>query len=185
MSKLFYVIGASGAGKDTLMNYARKQINGSENVVFAHRYITRPPFSGNENHVSLTKEEFALRSRAGMFALSWGSHDKYYGIGQEINSWLNKGFNVVVNGSREYLPVAQGLYPDLKVILITASPEIISQRLAVRGREDANEIAKRIARTAEINTNLENCIEVQNDGAVEIAGSELVNLISVTEKQLA
>lgn len=185
MSKLFYVIGASGAGKDTLMNYARTRINGSENVVFAHRYITRPPFSGNENHVSLTNEEFALRSKAGMFALSWGSHDKYYGIGQEINNWLNKGFNVVVNGSREYLPVAQRLYPDLIVILVTASPEIIVSRLVGRGRENAEEIANRIARTAELNTNLENCIEIQNDGAVELAGNQLVNLISVTEKQLA
>lgn len=185
MSKLFYVIGASGAGKDTLMNYARTRINGSENVVFAHRYITRPPFFGNENHVSLTNEEFALRSRAGMFALSWGSHDKYYGIGQEINSWLNKGFNVVVNGSREYLPVAQRLYPDLIVILITTNPEIIASRLAVRGREDAEEIAKRIARTAELNTDFENCIEIQNNGVVELAGNELVNLISITEKQLA
>jgi ribose 1,5-bisphosphokinase len=185
MSKLFYVIGASGAGKDTLMNYARKQINGSENVVFAHRYITRPPFSGNENHVSLTNEEFALRSKAGMFALNWGSHDKYYGIGQEINSWLNKGFNVVVNGSREYLSAAQRLYPDLIVVLITASPEIITGRLISRGREDAGEIAKRIARTIEVNTNLENCIEIQNNGAIEAAGNELVNLISVKEKQLA
>jgi ribose 1,5-bisphosphokinase len=120
-----------------------------------------------------------------MFALSWGSHDKYYGIGQEINSWLNKGFNVVVNGSREYLPVAQRLYPDLKAVLITASPEIIAQRLVVRGRENAEGIVKRIARTAELNTDLENCIEIQNNGTVEIAGSELVNLISVTEKQLA
>jgi len=185
MSKLFYVIGPSGAGKDTLINYARKQINGSQNVAFAHRYITRPPFSGNENHVSLTNEEFALRSKAGMFALSWGSHDKYYGVGQEINSWLNKGFNVVINGSREYLPVAQRLYPDLKVVLITARPEIIASRLAVRGREDAEEIARRIARTTELNTNLENCIEIQNNGTVEAAGNELVNLISVTEKQLA
>ncbi|SEN60270.1 ribose 1,5-bisphosphokinase [Mucilaginibacter gossypiicola] len=185
MSKLFYIIGASGAGKDTLMNYARKQINGSENVVFAHRYITRPPFSGNENHISLTNEEFALRSKAGMFALSWGSHDKYYGIGQEINNWLNKGFNVVVNGSREYLLIAQRLYPDLKVVLITASPEIIASRLAVRGREDAEEIGKRIARTAELNTNLENCIEIQNNGTVEHAGNQLVSLISITEKQLA
>ena len=91
----------------------------------------------------------------------------------------------MVNGSREYLPIAQRLYPDLKVVLITASPEIIASRLAVRGREDAEEIGKRIARTAELNTNLENCIEIQNNGTVEHAGNQLVNLISITEKQLA
>jgi ribose 1,5-bisphosphokinase len=71
------------------------------------------------------------------------------------------------------------------VILVTASPEAIASRLVGRGRENTEEIANRIARTAELNTNLENCIEIQNDGAIELAGNELVNLISVTEKQLA
>ncbi|PWK78399.1 ribose 1,5-bisphosphokinase [Mucilaginibacter oryzae] len=184
MSKLFYVIGPSGAGKDTLMNYARKQINGSENVMFAHRYITRPPFAGSENHVSLSNEEFELMKKAGMFALQWGSHGKYYGIGQEINSWLNKGFNVVVNGSREYLPVARQLYPDLFVVLITAGAEVLIKRLAGRGRETPDEIAARIARTAELGENMENCFIIQNDGEIEEAGSKLVNLISAAQKIL-
>ncbi|AYL94460.1 phosphonate metabolism protein/1,5-bisphosphokinase (PRPP-forming) PhnN [Mucilaginibacter celer] len=184
MSKLFYVIGPSGAGKDTLMNYARQQINGSENVIFAHRYITRPPFAGSENHVSLSNEEFELMKKGGMFALHWGSHGKYYGIGQEINNWLNKGFNVVVNGSREYLPVAQRLYPDLFVILITASAEVLIKRLAGRGRETDEEIAARIARTAGLDVNLENCTTIQNNGGIEDAGNELVSLLSATQKIL-
>lgn len=182
MSTLFYVIGASGSGKDTLMNYARQQINGSENVLFAHRYITRPPFAGNENHISLSNQEFELRRDANLFALNWGSHNKYYGIGREIDSWMQSGFNVVVNGSREYLPVARQLYPDLKVILITASSETIARRLMSRGREDAAEIQTRIARTAQINTTIDNCIKIQNDNEVEDAGNKLVNIISVTEK---
>lgn len=182
MSRLFYVIGASGAGKDTLMNYARTKINGLQPVVFAHRYITRPPFTGNENHVSLSYEEFQSRLKAGLFALNWESHGNCYGIGHEINSWMENGLNVVVNGSREYLPVARQLYPDMKVILIDASPDIVNQRLANRGREDANEIEKRIARTAEISADLGNCIKIQNDGAVEDAGDELIGIISLTQK---
>ena len=182
MSNLLYVIGASGAGKDTLINYARTRINGSENVVFAHRYITRPPFTGNENHIYLSEEEFKLRRKASLFALHWESHGKYYGIGREINSWMENGFNVVVNGSREYLPIAQQLYPYMKVILIDASPEVISQRLSERGREDVTEIKKRIARTAEISTDLDNCIKILNDTAVEDAGDELVNIICVSQK---
>jgi len=182
MSKLFYVIGASGAGKDTLINYARTRINGSEKVIFTHRYITRPPFTGNENHISLSHEEFLTRRDAGLFALNWESHGNYYGIGQEINSWMQNGFNVVVNGSREYLPIARQMYPDIKVILICASPEIISQRLLDRGREDANEIKNRIARTAEISADIGNCIKIQNDNEIEDAGDELVNIISLTQK---
>ena len=181
MSKLFYVIGASGAGKDTLMNYVRTHINGSERVIFAHRYITRPPFTGNENHVHLSTEEFLLRMNAGLFAFNWESHHQHYGIGLEINMWMENGFNVVVNGSRQYLPVAQKLHPSMKVILIDAKSEIIADRLASRGRESAADIEKRMARTAEIDTDLENCIRIENNGAIEDAGNQLLNIISTTQ----
>ena len=182
MSKLFYVIGASGVGKDTLMNYARTKINGSEPVILAHRYITRPPFTGNENHISLSHEEFQSRIKSGLFALYWESHGNFYGIGHEINSWMKNGFNVVVNGSRQYLPIAQQIYPDIKVILIEASPEVINERLSNRGREDAGEIQKRIARTAEISADLRGCIKIQNDSAIEDAGNELINVICLTDQ---
>jgi len=181
MSKLFYVIGASGAGKDTLMNYARTKINGEKPVVFAHRYITRLPDAGGENHVYLTVEEFKLRSEAGFFSLFWESHGKYYGVGTEINNWLNTGHNVVVNGSRQYLPRAQQLYPDMLVILIEASPDTIAKRLAGRGRESAEEIEKRIKRTEEIDCDLSNCIRIQNDDTVESAGDRLVNIITLAQ----
>jgi ribose 1,5-bisphosphokinase len=182
MSTLFYIIGASGAGKDTLMNYARTNLHPSEKVIFSHRYITRPPFFGNENHVYLTPEEFKLRINTGCFALHWESHGQFYGIGCEINAWMERGFNVIVNGSRQYLPVARQLYPEMAVILIDASADVISQRLASRGREDAAAIEKRIARTAEITTDLKNCIKIQNDGEVEEAGNELINIICSTQK---
>jgi len=182
MSKLFYVIGASGAGKDTLMNYARETISGSEKTIFAHRYITRPPFTGNENHVHLSTAEFGLRIENNLFALYWQSHAQFYGIGTEINTWLKQGFNVVVNGSRQYLPIARQLYPNLVVILIEVSPEVIALRLASRGRENAADIEKRIARTAEISTGIENCIKIQNDGAIENAGDELINVISLNQE---
>ncbi len=178
MSKLFYVIGPSGAGKDTLMNYARTKINGNQPVIFSHRYITRPPFEGSENHVYLSHSEFEARYQAGFFAMNWESHNQHYGIGTEINNWMQAGFNVVVNGSRQYLPVAQKLYPDMITILIDASADVISSRLAGRGRETKEEIKKRIARTAEITTDLKNCIKVQNDGAIEDAGERLINILS-------
>jgi len=177
MSTLFYVIGASGAGKDTLMNYARTTINGEKAVIFAHRYITRPSNNGNESHVHLTAPEFKLRIEAGFFALHWESHGNHYGIGTEIDTWMEKGCNVVVNGSREYLPVAQQRYPEMIVILVEASPETISSRLAGRGRETAEEIEKRIRRSSQINCNLSNCIKIQNNDSVENAGDELIKII--------
>jgi hypothetical protein len=58
--QLIYVMGPSGAGKDSLLGFAREKVPG-EPVVFAHRYITRPTGNG-ENHIALTPEEFEARS---------------------------------------------------------------------------------------------------------------------------
>jgi ribose 1,5-bisphosphokinase len=178
MSTLFYVIGASGVGKDTLMNYARKAINGNASVIFAHRYITRDTEAGNENHINISRGEFALRKANQLFALDWESHGQCYGIGIEIDVWLQKGLNVVVNGSRQYLPIAKSKYPNLKDVLIDADPEVIRERLKQRNREDAMGIQKRIERTATIKTDLNNSITIYNNTTVEEAGEMLVRLVS-------
>jgi ribose 1,5-bisphosphokinase len=181
MSQLFYFIGASGAGKDSLMNYARTRIDGSRAVIFAHRYITRHPDHGGENHIYITPQEFQIRRDAGLFAMDWESHGQYYGIGREIDDWLGRGFHVVVNGSRQYLREAHQKYSRLKVILVEASPETIRKRLENRGREGSPDIEKRISRSGEIGNAWENgaeIIRIQNDGLLEEAGEELVRLIS-------
>lgn len=177
MSKLFYIVGPSGAGKDSLIEYCREQLNGVLPVIFTHRYITRPAKTGSENHVSLSTEEFKLRIKHELFALYWESHGLYYGIGIEINSWLEKGFSVVINGSREYLPVALEKYPDLQPILIEADSEIIKSRLNNRGREDEKSIAERIARNEEFSLSALQIHRIQNNGTIAAAASELLNTI--------
>ena len=170
MGKLFYVVGASGVGKDSLMNYARNNIGGNRKVIFAHRYITRDAFAGGENHVALTKEEFAMRKNAGLFALDWESHNQCYGIGTEINTWLQLGFNVVVNGSRQYLPQAKLKYPGMADVLIVADPAIIAQRLAARNRESGDEIKKRINRSGRMPSYTEYAYVIETNGLLEEAG---------------
>jgi len=181
MGQLFYIIGASGAGKDTLINYARTGINGSLPVLFAHRYITRRSDGGNENHIYLSTEEFISRRDGGLFALHWESHGQHYGIGLEIDLWMKRGYHVILNGSRQYLPEAQKKYPRLKVILIEASPETIRRRLEKRGREGGAELEERISRSREIGPGILDSgeiLRIQNDGLLEEAGEALINLLS-------
>lgn len=174
MSQLFYVVGASGVGKDSLMDYARTHINGSLPLLFAHRYITRAAKEGNENHIYISPEEFILRRDKDLFSLHWESHGLHYGIGKEIDTWMDKGFNVVVNGSRQYLPVAALHYPNLVTVVIEADPEVIRQRLQHRGRETAVEIQQRIQRQPIINATSAGYIGIRNDGALEEAGNALI-----------
>lgn len=174
---LFYIIGPSGCGKDSLMSYARKQMAGNPHVVFAHRYITRAATAGGENHVALTEDEFAARVQAGLFAMHWASHHCRYGIGSEINTWLAKGCNVVMNGSREHLPHAMKSYPELMPVWIEVSPEVLAERLRARGRESEEEINERLVRAAAYRASSRNLV-IHNDGVLQDAGEELVRLIT-------
>jgi ribose 1,5-bisphosphokinase len=175
MSKLIYIVGASGVGKDSLMHYARQRLNGSLQILFAHRYITRPVAGNSENHVAITPEEFQGRKAGGLFALDWESHDLYYGIGKEINDWMISGFHVVVNGSRQYLPLAKERYPQLVTIVIEADPEIILHRLQDRGREDAAAITSRIKRQPPLDK--AGLIRITNNGLLEEAGETLLGIL--------
>lgn len=174
---LFYVIGPSGSGKDSLMTYARAQLAGNPKVVFAHRYITRSASAGGENHVALTEQEFKSRQQAGLFAMHWHSHGCHYGIGNEVNMWLAKGCNVVMNGSREHLPYARQHYSELIPIWIEVTPAVLETRLRARQRETETEIKERLARAAEYRAPVGECV-IHNDGALEAAGDALVALIA-------
>lgn len=172
---LFYVIGPSGSGKDSLMNYARQQVAGEQAVLFAHRYITRPMDAGGENHVELTVAEFQTRRSLGLFALDWQSHQNDYGIGIELVQWLNAGANVVVNGSRAYLPTATERFPALRVVLIEVSPDVLRQRLTDRGRETPNEIEQRIQHSRQLApVAYPNLIVLNNDAPLAESGARLV-----------
>ena len=174
MATLFYIVGASGVGKDALMQYARTSLNGSGSVVFAHRYITRPPKSDGENHVYLSPEEFAGRRDKGLFALHWESHGLCYGIGLEIERWMEEGMDVVVNGSRQYLPCARERYPGLQAILIEADPEVIRERLTGRGRETGTEIEQRLLRKPAL---IQGALSIRNDGRLEEGGDALLAIL--------
>jgi ribose 1,5-bisphosphokinase len=172
--RLVHVMGPSGAGKDTLLDYARARVDPAA-VVFAHRFITRPAEAGGENHVTLSEAEFAARRAAGLFALSWQSHGFWYGIGAEIDLWLERGFVVVVSGSRAAWPLARARYPNLLGLLIDAPVEVRAARLAARGREDERAIRARLAR--EISLPLEGLHRLCNDGPIAAAGEELVDFL--------
>ncbi len=143
---LLYVIGPSGCGKDSLISYARAALESDSDIVFAHRYITRPHDAGGENHVSLSEAEFNSRLARDLFCLHWRSHGMCYGIGCEINLWLAKGLTVILNGSRAYLSQASQQYPELVPLLIEVSSDILRDRLYSRGRESAADIQSRLMR---------------------------------------
>ncbi|AKM31030.1 phosphonate metabolism protein/1,5-bisphosphokinase (PRPP-forming) PhnN [Pandoraea faecigallinarum] len=181
-ARLYYVMGPSGAGKDSLLAYARSRLDGARAdavpVLFAHRYITRAPSEG-ENHIALSHAAFALRHSLGCFALDWHSHDCRYGIGIEIDAWLAAGANVVVNGSRAFLGQAVARYGErLHLVEIRVDPVVRAMRLASRGRETGEALDRRVAHTVSwIPPEGIPLSVVDNNGPLEAAGDRLVAIL--------
>ncbi len=150
--KLVYLMGASGAGKDTLLASLRPLMEDTDAqlrpLVLAQRHITRPASvsSKDEQHHPCTEQEFLTALAQGAYVMHWQSHGLYYGIPQSIDQELARGALVLVNGSRAYLPKAQERYPELLPVLVQVKPEALRQRLLDRGRESLEDIEKRVQR---------------------------------------
>ncbi|WP_026439134.1 phosphonate metabolism protein/1,5-bisphosphokinase (PRPP-forming) PhnN [Acidocella facilis] len=166
---LVLVVGPSGAGKDTVLAYAKAHLAGYEKVVFPRRVITRPPGPG-EDHVCVTEAEFA----SARFALAWQAHGLHYGIPADIERDLAAQRIVIINVSRGVIAEARARFPCM-VVEITAPPEILAQRLAARGREDAADIAERLRREgAQIDAD----VTIINDRLPQDAGAMFLAKLS-------
>jgi len=178
MTPLIYVMGPSGAGKDSVMNLARDMLAPDAPVVFAHRYITRPAEAGGENHIALTQAEFALRREHGLFAFHWVAHGNHYGIGREVHGWRKAGLAVVISGSREHFLKLGGIDDDTWPVLITAPAARLAERLAARGRETGSATAARLDRSEAYDMTDPRLVTILNDGALETAAQSFVSLIA-------
>ena len=179
--QLFYLMGASGAGKDSLIRYARLHLSKPESVKFAKRYITRPPnATGDRNHHAIEPAEFDRLLRKGHFAMHWMRHGCRYGISKEIDTWLDEGKGVVINGSRQYYPQARKNYPGLHAILVQANHGLLRERLLRRRRDTPANIEERMQWAKDL-IHIENQDEtfttIDNNGPLEIAGEKFLALL--------
>ena len=172
------VVGPSGAGKDSVMSYAARHFTGEGRVQFVRRVITRPADAGGEVHEAIDVDGFARRQADGGFAVSWDAHGLSYGIPCETLAQLADGVTLVANGSRSALPAFAAAYPRLKVVLVTARPDILAARLAARGRESAEAISKRLDRAIPEIVVAADTVIIDNSGALEEAGDTFVSLLS-------
>jgi phosphonate metabolism protein PhnN/1,5-bisphosphokinase (PRPP-forming) len=147
--KLILVVGPSGSGKDTLIEAARRHFEADDRIVFCKRCITRADQTG-EAHEFVSEAEFARMKSEGAFFLSWDAHGLHYGITADIRKDLSAGRNVVVNVSRGVITEARRKWPDTHVINLSARPDVLRQRLEVRGREAGDNIGKRLERAGEV-----------------------------------
>jgi ribose 1,5-bisphosphokinase len=180
-TKIFYLIGASGAGKDTILNAYRQQgISSNEKLVIAHRYITRVNTfaTGDEDFISLSNQEFTFRQEHRLFALDWQANGCRYGIGIEIDAWLNSGLSIIINGSRSYLLEARKKYSKYLIsIEVEVSEEVLRQRLMARQRESLEEIEARIMRHRQLRDTVKIDESIRNLTSVSDAVDSLDKIV--------
>lgn len=173
---LLLIVGPSGAGKDALLAAARDQLGEDHRFRFVRRVITRPPGMVGEEYDSLTVQEFELQRDSGGFALSWRAHGLHYGIPADISLDLAQGRVVIANVSRAMVAEAAQRFP-VQVVEIRAPADLIARRLAARGREDAVDVARRLARQIELPLPVEREV-VMNDGTIAEGARRLVAVLN-------
>ncbi|MEY8837915.1 phosphonate metabolism protein/1,5-bisphosphokinase (PRPP-forming) PhnN [Cribrihabitans sp. XS_ASV171] len=175
LAPVMAVVGPSGVGKDSVMEVLAAR---EPRIRLVRRVITRAADAGGERFESVTEDEFARRRAAGAFALHWPAHGLHYGIPVEIDDMRRDARAVLVNLSRAVLAEAAQRFDDFAIISLTARPELLAERLAARGREDAAERARRLDRAAfSLPEGLSKVIEMDNSGPLDQTVDAILKLL--------
>jgi ribose 1,5-bisphosphokinase len=146
--RLILVVGPSGAGKDTLLGFAKAACAEDAKIVFPRRVVTREA-SSSEDNIALTPDEFREALARGDFAMHWEAHGHCYGLPRAIDDDIRAGRSVVVNVSRTVIEAARRAYANVVVIAITAPPEVLAKRIQMRARSTDGNSEQRLGRTVD------------------------------------
>ena len=173
------ISGNSGSGKDTLLTEIRDRWPSSATPLrIPRRYITRRSHD-SERYISVTTSEFEDLKRKNSFWLTWHVYGTDYGVPSAVSGWLISRQHVAVNVSREIIPRARRMIPDLKVVFVSVPLEITLERIRSRRREAENEPAfqQRLQRARE-NQTLEGAdFIVDNSGPLDGSAGKLLEYL--------
>ena len=173
---LVLVVGSSGAGKDSVLRFARARLGGDSRFSFPKRVITRPADTASEDHETTDDHGFEMLATGDVFALQWEAHDLKYGVRRTIEDDLAQGRIVSVNVSRTIVAEAAKHYPAI-VVEIFADPDVLAARIAARGRESEEAAARRANRRAPPLPVAIPSHKISNSGELSIAGGAFCELL--------
>ena len=171
--RLILVVGPSGAGKDTLLGLAQAACADDPNIVFPRRVITRQA-SASEDNEEVSASTFEAALARDEYAMHWQAHGHCYALSRAIDDELRTGHAVVANVSRTVIAKMRRAYADVVVVSITAPPNVLAERLAMRGRSSDGRIEHRLGRTVE---EAAPDLTIVNTGSAEYHARQLVRAI--------
>jgi ribose 1,5-bisphosphokinase len=146
--RLVLVVGPSGAGKDTLLDLAKAACAEDCDIVFPRRVITRAA-SPSEDNEEVSESGFRQALARGEYAMHWEAHGHCYALRRAIDTEIRAGRTVVANVSRTVIGAMRRAYADVVVVSITAPPQVLAERLAMRQRGSDGIIEQRLHRTVD------------------------------------
>ncbi|MBR0694197.1 phosphonate metabolism protein/1,5-bisphosphokinase (PRPP-forming) PhnN [Bradyrhizobium lablabi] len=173
--RLVLVVGPSGAGKDTLLGLARAACVEDRNIVFPRRSITRKA-SAFEDNEEVSAEAFERALADGDYAMHWEAHGHRYALSRAIDDDIRAGRTVIANVSRTVIAATRRDYGNVTVVSITAPPDVLAARLAMRARASDGQLAQRLARTVDEATPAPD-FTIVNSGTAEYHARQLVRII--------
>lgn len=180
----FYVVGPSGAGKDTLIAGAKAVLPASD-YVFAQRVITRPAGSAGEDHEAADDAAFVQAEARDEFLISWQAHGLRYGLRKDLLDAIESGRHVIANGSRAAAAGLIGRVPRLVIVEVSAPDDVLAQRIAGRGREEGAAVAARVERkTPPLPANVK-IVRVNNDDSPEHGVARFIETIQAAARETA
>lgn len=177
--RLLLIVGPSGSGKDTLIDWLKSRYEQDERILFVQRVITRKPDATGENHIGLSPHSFEVMKKQGRFAVSWAAHDLQYALPIEALHHVENGGIAIANGSRRALADITRIFSTVQILHLLVERKALEARLVARGRESPDQVRQRLdsAVTHAIPKGLD-CVEVDNSRPVEVAGSRVEELIA-------
>ena len=172
--RLILVVGPSGAGKDTLLDLAKAACIEDRNICFPRRVVTREA-SVSEDNEQLSPDAFREALARREFALHWEAHGHLYGLRRTIDDDIRAGRTVVINVSRTVIDAARRSYADVRVVSITAPPEVLAERIAMRARGSDGLSGQRLGRT--VSETAAPDITILNVGRPEDNARRLVRIV--------
>jgi ribose 1,5-bisphosphokinase len=180
--RLLYVVGPSGAGKDSLLQWLLENPPPQTRLRLARRTVTRRPDEAGEQHESVDFARFESLRQKRAFALHWQANGLHYGVRQAEFEPMAQGAWVMVSGSRAHLPQAQVQFPGLTSVYVTATAQTLQSRLLARGRESSEAVQARLQRATELPPPLGSTV-VHNEGPLSNAGQRLLALMDLDEER--
>ncbi len=175
--RVVLIVGPSGSGKDTLLRLLAARSHGLPGLVFPKRVVTRLA-SADENNLAMSAVEFDRLAARGGLALTWEAHGLRYGVPVAIDDAVTSGATVLVNASRSVLGAAKVRFTHVATVLVDAPIDVLARRLAGRGREDSDDIGRRLDRNPAGFSRADADLVIINDGPPEAGVAALLRFLA-------